>query len=154
MKRTGFKRKIPAHITPERRTTVHTKLAGVVRYPIFTDLVTSIHKERVVRSEKYRRLVAAMPCIHCGLEGSSQAAHADEGKGLGIKSDDRTCYPACADQLGRQGCHSLIGMSHIYTRDQRRDVEAEFARRTRAKIMAMGKWPVDLPMIENNPATN
>jgi hypothetical protein len=150
MKRTEFKRKLPAHITPERKTTVHTKLMGVVRYPIFTDLVTSIPKENVVRSEAYRRLVAAMPCIHCGLDGSSQAAHGDEGKGAHIKSSDLTCYPACTDGPGRVGCHSLIGTLRIYTAEVRRPMEEDFARRTRAASVASGKCPADLlPMIEN-----
>jgi hypothetical protein len=110
--------------------------------------MTARPKQNASRSEPYRRLVAARPCIHCGLEGSSQAAHGDEGKGAHIKSDDRTCYPACADGPVRQGCHSLIGMSHIYSREVRREMEADFARRTRAAIIADGNWPKNLPRID------
>lgn len=55
------------------------------------------------RSEAYRRLVASLPCAHCGLAGYSNACHADQGKGMGIKSDDRTCWPGCVDRPGRSG---------------------------------------------------
>ena len=47
----------------------------------------------MIRSEYYRRYVAALPCIHCGLEGYSQAAHANNsifGKGMGQKAHDCT----------------------------------------------------------------
>lgn len=105
----------------------------------------SIEKENAVRSEAYRRLVAAMPCAHCGIEGHSQAAHADQGKGGHIKSDDRTCYPACAPRVGQQGCHALIGMTGSMPREERRELEQAYARQTRAEIINRGLWPATLP---------
>ena len=92
-------------------------------------------KENPVRSEKYRRIVAALPCAHCGQQGWIQAAHADEGKGMGIKSDDRTCYPACVQ------CHALLGSSGTYNREERRAFESRYGRETRAKIFKAGLWP-------------
>lgn len=106
-------------------------------------------KRRPARSEAYRRLVAAMPCAHCGRPLQSQCAHSDEGKGLAIKSDDRACYPLCADAPGRRGCHSLIGASGKFTREQRRALETRYAKQTRAAILAFGKWPADLPKWED-----
>lgn len=105
----------------------------------------SIDKENAVRSEAYRRLVASMPCAHCGIQGHSQAAHADQGKGGHIKSDDRTCYPACAPRVGQQGCHALIGMTGSMPREQRRELEQTYARQTRAEIIKQGLWPATLP---------
>lgn len=96
------------------------------------------------RSETYRRLVAALPCIHCGIHGHSQAAHADQGKGAHIKSDDRTCYPACAPRMGLIGCHALIGMTGSMPREARRALEQEYAERTRDLIVAAGLWPKNL----------
>jgi hypothetical protein len=98
-------------------------------------------KSAPCRSEAYRRLVAALPCIVCGRPGPSQAAHADQGKGMAIKSDDRTCYPACATLPGRASCHDLIGSGGLYTRDERRVVERVYGARTRATILALGLWP-------------
>ena len=71
----------------------------------------SRQKQKPVRDKAYRRWVASLPCAHCGLEGHSQAAHADQGKGMGIKASDTECFPLCADRLGVQGCHSIIGAS-------------------------------------------
>ena len=108
-------------------------------------LVLPRPKEAPARSEQYLRLVAAMPCCHCGQVGSSQAAHADEGKGMGMKADDRTAIPLCADSPGRHGCHWLIGTSGRFNREQRRQIERTRAQETRAKIMADGMWPENLP---------
>lgn len=106
-----------------------------------------IEKSAPVRSEAYRRLVAALPCIHCGIHGHSQAAHADQGKGAHIKSDDRTCYPACAPRMGLIGCHALIGMTGSMPREARRALEQEYAERTRDLIVAAGLWPANLPRV-------
>jgi hypothetical protein len=111
-----------------------------------------IPKAAPVRSEAYRRLVAALPCAHCAIAGHSQAAHADMGKGAHIKSDDRTCYPACAPRPGAIGCHSLIGSTGTYSRDARRTLEAEYAASTRKTIRDSGLWPKALPHLETQQA--
>jgi len=68
--------------------------------------VASIPKTEPVRSEAYRRLVAALPCAHCGIEGLSQHAHTNAGKAKGRKACDLDAMPLCADSPGRVGCHS------------------------------------------------
>lgn len=105
----------------------------------------AVEKEEPARSERYLRLVAALPCIHCGRAAPSQAAHADQGKGAGIKADDRTAYPLCAAKPGRRGCHDIIGDTGAFTKAQRRALEERYGSRTRAKIIAAGEWPADLP---------
>ena len=110
-----------------------------------TALVVPLPKEQPWRSEEYRRLVASYPCIHCGRSGPSQAAHADQGKGLGIKSDDRTAFPLCADGPSRRGCHSLIGIDAMFTRNQRRILERNYGGATRERIKAEGKWKPEWP---------
>jgi hypothetical protein len=94
----------------------------------------SFPKARPVRDESYRRLVAALPCAHCGKPGPSQAAHGDEGKGIGLKACDLTCYPLCADSPGRRGCHSILGASGMFTKEQRRHLEASYATLTRERL--------------------
>lgn len=153
MKRSGFKRKLPApYIKLERVPQVHARLTVPVNYARFDVPVAilPIPKEAPVRHEGYRRLVAMLPCAHCGVVGHSQAAHADFGKGAHIKSDDRTCYPACADRPGIVGCHSMIGASGSMTREQRRSLEAQYARDTREIIQLSGHWPNDLPLTEGS----
>ena len=97
-----------------------------------------MQKTKPMRSEDYRRLVASLPCAICGIEGYSQAAHADEGKGMGTKSDDSTCYPACSDRPGIVGCHTTMGATGKLGKEQRRETEKTLAMRTRAKIRRMG----------------
>jgi hypothetical protein len=88
-------------------------------------------KSAPIRDESYRRWVASLPCAHCGIEGFSQAAHADEGKGMGIKSSDDTCYPACGPRYGIPGCHWLLGTSGAMGKERRRELEARYAEQTR-----------------------
>lgn len=105
--------------------------------------LVAVPKSKPWRSETYRRWVASLPCAHCGIEGYSQAAHGDQGKGMGMKSSDETCYPACGphlDFLGMvQGCHALLGSTGTFTKKQRRDMEATYAAETHAHYVAKMK---------------
>jgi hypothetical protein len=149
LSRTPFKKKFPtAYARAERVAPNIARLTVKVNMPRADDGADSIPKASPVRSEAYRRLVAALPCAHCAIAGHSQAAHADMGKGAHIKSDDRTCYPACAPRPGAIGCHSLIGSTGTYSRDARRTLEAEYAASTRKTIRASGLWPKKLPHLE------
>lgn len=109
-----------------------------------------IPKPTGLRNEGYVRLVASFECIHCGRQGRSQAAHADQGKGMGTKASDSTAYPACADEPGRIGCHTLIGSTGAYTREQRRNLEQLYADRTRQRVIAAGRWPKVWPFPSRN----
>lgn len=64
---------------------------------------------------------------------------------MGIKASDTEIFPACADGPGRRGCHSLIGSSGLFTRDQRRALEANYAALTREAAKAAGAWPAGWP---------
>jgi hypothetical protein len=96
--------------------------------------------------------VRKLNCIHCGIAGYSQFAHADMDKGMGIKSDCRLGYPACGphDTPRRlePGCHYLIGTKRIYDKERRHEIEADFGRRTRATVLALKQWPRSLPLLE------
>lgn len=107
-----------------------------------------IEKDAPVRSEAYRRIVADLACAFCGVVGYSQAAHAEENKGLGIKSDDRTCVPLCCDRPGVRGCHSKMGQGALLTKEKRRIFERAAAEDTREVIDAAGMWPANLPRWE------
>lgn len=137
MKRSGFASTLPARreatqstYSPKPRA-VAVAIAGPAR------AVISLPKRQYVRDEKYLRAVALLPCAHCGRHGPSQAAHSDngsDGKGLGIKADDSSAWPGCADGPGRVGCHTLLGATGMFTRDQRRTLEAKYARQTRITL--------------------
>jgi len=104
-----------------------------------------VHKERPIRSETYRRAVASLPCVICGVPGYSQAAHANTGKGAGIKTSDLTCFPACADRPGVRGCHSKLDQGALYPKHIRQQLEQAWAADTQRRLLAMGLWPKNLP---------
>ena len=152
MKRTPFARKPPPpYVKAERIPPVYARLTVPVRYPVFDAPLATLPKEPPLRSEKYRRLVATLPCARCGVEGFSNAAHADFGKGGHIKSSDLTCYPACVSRPGVRGCHDIIGASGAIPQAMRRELEIEYAARTRKTILESGKWPADVPQLELEP---
>jgi hypothetical protein len=93
--------------------------------------MTSYPKSSPVRDKSYRRWVGGLPCIRCGLDGHTQAAHGPS-LGRGIKADDRTCVPLCADSPGRRGCHSLIDLYAVARREERAEMFAKWAEQTRA----------------------
>jgi hypothetical protein len=97
----------------------------------------AIPKSSPVRSEAYRRYVAALPCFNCGIEQYSQCAHGDEGKGMGLKTDDRTGYPLCSERPGISGCHHFVG--RVLSREDRRKMEQAGAADTKAKLIEQSK---------------
>ena len=104
-----------------------------------------VHKAAPVRSEAYRRAVATLPCAICGVAGHSQAAHGSDGKGMGLKACDLTCFPACAPRVGAVGCHAGLDQGALFTKAARRELEPVWAADTRRRVKAMGLWPARLP---------
>lgn len=135
MKRSSFKRKP----LPPRTKSVPQRGTGRGAITAVDAEVRAAPKSEPLRSEAYRRLVAALPCHLCRVRGYSQAAHADAGKGLGIKACDLTCYPLCGphwvDGYVTAGCHNLVGATGTMTRDERREFEAEAAASTRLALL-------------------
>ena len=68
-----------------------------------------------MRSEKFRRAVADLECMACGREGATQAAHRNEGKGMGLKNSDALIAALCVD------CHRELDQGRTMSRDERRD---------------------------------
>ncbi len=108
-------------------------------------------KTEPVRSEAYRRAVAQLPCKHCGIAGYSQCAHANTGKGAGVKASDLDTFPLCADRVGRWGCHRLFDQGALFSKEARRLVEPAWIADTRRQILALGWWPVGLPVPATTP---
>lgn len=148
MKRTGFRRPVyePAPSAPLKPIPREMQ-ERIRRGPA---LLRAAPKSQPVRHEGYRRLVAAGPCCWCGIAGYSQAAHANEGKGMGTKTDDRTAFALCAAHPGHDGkldpgCHELFDAGGVLSKAARRLLEQTWGRQTRLLIRARGLWPADLP---------
>lgn len=90
-----------------------------------------------MRNEKYRRAVALLPCVNCGIDGYSQAAHAnglEYGKGMGMKASDDAIFPLCADRPGIVGCHTLFDQGAMFTKEERREVTPRWISWTRVAV--------------------
>ena len=112
--------------------------------PVNAQFRGSIPKSQPVRNEAYRRLVAALPCVICGIAGQSQAAHGSGAgtavcKGMGIKSCDLTCAPFCVPH------HQQLDQGAMFSKTVRHALEPAWAADTQRKIHAMGKWPKGIP---------
>ena len=66
------------------------------------------------RSKRWLQAVAELPCVICFREGATQAAHRNEGKGMGIKTDDCLTAALCVE------CHADIDQGASLTRQERR----------------------------------
>jgi hypothetical protein len=71
-------------------------------------------KQATYRSDKWLRAVASLPCVACYREGMTQAAHRNQGKGMGLKTDDCLTAALC------QSCHSEIDQGKALSREERR----------------------------------
>lgn len=99
------------------------------------------------RSEAYRRAVAGLPCACCGLQGFSQHAHENAGKGKAVKLDDRRAMPLCADRPGARGCHSKFDSYSLLQGGRQAHIlqGVKWAAETRARVRELGLWPARLP---------
>jgi hypothetical protein len=149
MKRSGFAR--PALERKDRGEEFASYVPSKPKAKIAALLQPSqpVPKQEPVRSEAYRRLVAALPCAYCYRPGPSQAAHANEGKGMAMKTDDRTCFPLCGPGFHGPGCHWALDQGGLFaSKENRREFERRAGRYTRARILLDGNWPKDVPMWE------
>lgn len=112
--------------------------------------VRAVPKPKPVRSPKYLAAVASLQCAHCGRFGYSQAAHPDEGKGMGTKADDNKAFPLCTVHPGLKGesangCHEAIGQGGLYTKQERRDREKAWGRQTFETLKRARRIPMGMP---------
>ena len=143
MKRTAW----PRRVSPASPVAPASPLARPANYAPAAGHAAAVPKEAPARSESYRRAVAALPCIHCGIAGHSQHAHANAGKGLGLKTDDRAGFPLCAPRPGIEGCHARFDQYRLLAggRDGHAAAGERWAAQTRAAVERAGKWPERLP---------
>ncbi len=95
-------------------------------------------KALTFRSEALRRAVVMLPCACCGIEGYTQAAHMNFGKGGAIKASDAAIAALCADRLGVRGCHALLDQGGKLPKAERRAFEFEMVAKTYIALTERG----------------
>lgn len=112
-------------------------------------LITAHPKDEIVRSEPYRRLVAAIPCANCGISGFSQAAHLPP-EGKAIKVSDLDTFPLCtvhpAGAAMAEGCHAQFDQYRLIPKEQMRPTARRWIRATQRAILKAGTWPKRIPV--------
>ena len=174
LKRTGFKRKQPVSIyktaalgpsmtlIEKREAEREKRLADIAKSAIENALekpanvalvslsapTAPVEKEPPLRSEAYRRAVASLPCIHCGIKGYSQHAHENTGKGKSMKAYDRCAMPLCCTRPGIEGCHAAFDQYRLVPggREAHHAQGRAWAKQTRNQIHESGQWPKNLPL--------
>ncbi len=147
MKRTGFKPRAPqqAQRDHDRLRSMPTVTPGAFRapQPVATAPAAPITKDNPVRSKQYLRTVASLPCIACGIQGYSQAAHLPpEAKGM--KQSDLLTFPLCCTRVGIPGCHQDYDQYRLFPRDAAMTVGRAWAADTQRRLLAMGLVPTSL----------
>ena len=157
MKRTAWLRTAPttAQRSRDREQRLTQRAAAAMKNVVprasvmapSTTRCAPLQKAEPIRSKAYLRLVAQLPCKHCGIWGHSQAAHANTGKGMGTKACDLQTFPLCADRPGQRGCHSLFDQGALFGKEARRLIEPAWVADTQRQIHAMGMWPKKYPFL-------
>lgn len=98
-----------------------------------------IPKTPPARAPKYLRWVATLPCASCGIQGYTQAAHPNFGRGLGQKASDLDAFPLCCVRPGHMGCHQMHDQLIDCTREQRRAMERVYTARTQKLAREQGR---------------
>lgn len=120
---------MPARTTPMKRTAFKVKpLSGLLRTanlasPLKWPTLPKPRKARmkskqrmildvpaVFRSEAYLAAVRTLPCVCCGHQNHTQAAHSNQlrfGKAKSMKASDASAMALCASTPGSYGCHAL-----------------------------------------------
>ena len=75
------------------------------------------------RDEDYKAWIRTLPCVACGMEGRSEAAHTGNDGGMSMKASDYSCVPLCADchtqtsgayhQVGKHAFELAHGLSFV-----------------------------------------
>src|SRR5471030_108361 len=88
------------------------------------------------RDEAYKAWIRTLPCLGCGREGQSEAAHTGTDGGLSMKASDYSCVPLCP------GCHTQA--PHSYHRLGKRAFEQAHGLRLQAETARLATlWKLE-----------
>ena len=158
MRRTGFKSpKAPEKSQQDREQRLMQRAQAAMKIvatraaviaPISSAPAPAALKVKPWRSEAYRRAVASLPCICCGIAGYSQHAHENDGKGARMKVDDRRAMPLCCTRPGIEGCHAAFDGYHLLPggREAHHAQGRAWAAQTRKTLTDTGLWPKSVPL--------
>lgn len=106
-------------------------------------------KAVILSSPTYERNARKyLTCRHCGKKPLfPQFCHRDETKAGTRKTDVREGWVGCGPDLNTSepGCHWLIGTSGTFSKADRRAMDLQYGKSTRAEMRERRLWPKNLP---------
>lgn len=90
----------------------------------------------MIRDKAWLKAVASLSCQHCGVEGMTQAAHANwgvYGKGMGQKAHDCFVAALCIR------CHAELDQGKNLSADERQQMWESAFRKTLVALFEQGK---------------
>jgi hypothetical protein len=96
---------------------IHGRKSGPERKPM-QQAKRATPRKGPPRDEDYKAWIRTLPCVGCGKEGASQAAHTGDDGGMSMKASDYSCLPLCAwcHTLGSHCYHSASGKQYLEAR--------------------------------------
>jgi len=88
------------------------------------------------RSKRLLQAVSTLSCQNCGMDGMTQAAHANwgvYGKGMGMKAHDCFVAALCVD------CHRELDQGKNLSADQRQQMWEAAFRKTLVALFESGR---------------
>lgn len=101
--------------------------------------LTQSQKSGRHESAAWRRAVASLDCVRCGRAGETQCAHRNQGKGMGLKTDDALTAALCTS------CHREIDQGGTMTREERRAAIDEAILQTVRELAVRGLLKATAP---------
>jgi hypothetical protein len=151
MKRTSFRRKLPAHVTlpldDDLVVTIERIAPRLYRVPApSAPVFASTPKFPYVRNAKLIEAYRLIPCQFCGYwaKGEIVGAHSNwsiHGKGKSVKATDTRCASACPP------CHHELDQGKTWSEADRREKWWDAHVKTIRRLVAANYWPatVEVP---------
>lgn len=153
LRRTPFKRAVPASQTGSREERLQSRAAAALRnratraavVVASQAAVVSTPKREYVRSKELREAYRLIPCQHCGIDdGTVCCAHANSsmfGKGAGIKADDNRGASLC------YSCHiHILDQGPRLSKSERMAMFLVAHKKTIKELTRRGHWPSGVPV--------
>lgn len=104
-----------------------------------------ITKSKTYRNPKLLKLAAGQSCVNCDTQdGTVVSAHANFGKGMGLKASDSTVMHLC------YRCHTEYDQGSTMNRHEKREFAERMNGKTLRRLLEQGHLVVSLNPIDTD----
>lgn len=88
--------------------------------------------------DAYRRAVAQLPCVCCGLFGYTECADTAQSSASGADIDT---IPLCTNSAGHRGCKQMLRAGVLMSEVTGCELVPDWIADTQRRVHALGLWP-------------